>query len=344
MRKPWYGFSEHAPSIGVSWGISLVMLLGGLTASAMPVASPTPSPSPTSIDTEFLLLPSYDLERVYEQGESKTNPVRIGDEIKLRVLGIDPTLGQKSKVEVPPGTSPLNELGWEISEDLSDSLFTVAVIKAGHLTLPTLALNGPDGKYIGRTNPLNLEVVSSIDGKNPLDLVPPVGMAFPRWVIVLAMILLVLSVSGLIFGVLWWMRRKNVIKKIPVPVVPPKPEDEVALTALKELEKQALWMQGRYKQHYFRVSEVLKNYMGARYDCDAPERTASEMIQILQEKRISDRLLTTLATLFDHLDLVKFTDRVPNETESTAIIEDARRIVLTSRRPPPVLKVGPDAI
>src|SRR6185437_16115559 len=117
------------------------------------------------------------------------------------------------------------------------------------------------------------------------------------------------------------------------PAEPPKPEDEVALAAFAALEKSGVLAKGDFKKHYFRVSEILKTYVGARYGFDAPESTTQEMLQMLDRAMAAEfatdaTKLGSLIELFGQLDLVKFTDHVPAGSDSSRVVAIAREFVL----------------
>jgi hypothetical protein len=151
----------------------------------------------------------------------------------------------------------------------------------------------------------------------------------------------------------WNKSRKAAL--LAKPVEPPKPEDEVALAALAQLEKSGTLERGEFKKHYFKVSEILKNYIGARYGFDAPENTTREMMQNLREawaKELSpesgngEKRLTGLSELFVQLDRVKFTDYVPASIESQGVVGVAREFVRATRRKPVIVtpSEGPSAV
>jgi hypothetical protein len=146
-----------------------------------------------------------------------------------------------------------------------------------------------------------------------------------------------LVLGALIYWFYRWSKSNRPLP--PKPVEPPKPEDEVALTALAQLEKSGFLERGEYKKHYFGVSEILKTYIGERYGFDAPENTTREMMENLKlawarELGGDEKRLNTLGELFEQLDLVKFTDHVPEKIESQTVVSVAREFVRGTRRKP----------
>lgn len=298
-------------------------------------------PRPGELETDFLLLQAYDLER------DGNLPVKVGDRIGLKLAGLKRAGAQDAardlKVRVPPGNSSLSDQGWAILPATKDSpevfRFIAVPLKAGDLTLPSLAVVDASDKGIARSNPLPIKVESSFGASDKRELVPlraPVSISFPVWIMVLVGLLVVAIVTAIVYGIFRWSKRKRKQAAL-VPSGPPKSEDEVALLALAELEKLGLAKRGDYKRHYFRVSEILKNYIGARYRFDAPESTSREIVVYLEERKaVADGAVDSLESLLTRLDLVKFTDHVPAGPEPLVVLQDAREWVKATRRPVPV--------
>jgi hypothetical protein len=332
--------------------VASLNLASVLTSSTFSWADADPQPSPSAkLDMNFLLLPAYELEPAANPDPkvTQTPERRVGDEIVLHVADLAIPQGSSGplKIELPPGTQPLNDEGWEIftKSEGADLKLIAVPLKAGKLTLPSLAIQDAAGKSFARTNPFRVEVKSAIrpdDPKpqEPADLRPPAELAFPWWAIALMTIGALLVVGATGYSLYRWSKGK---RAIPAKVVePPKPEDEEALASLAQLEKSGALERGEFKKYYFGVSETLKRYIGRRYDFDAPENTTREMMENLRQAWARElggeqKKLTELAELFEQLDRVKFTDHVPASIESQGIVHIAREFVrATRRRPMPV--------
>jgi hypothetical protein len=320
---------------------------GVLSASAdepLPAVSPAPA-----VDPDFLLLPAFDLEPIKPLQDRK---VQVGDELLLKISGIRIPRIENAVKELNVSAAPnenLSDQGWEVTPrtsptelPASEFLLSAVPLKPGKLYLPSLALKNSAGTAVGRTNPFSVEVDSAIAKNDPKpqqpeELEPPVGLQFPWWILAL------MGLAGsLVLGLLtyalyrWYKRRKAKISLIPAVV---RTEDEIALTRLVELQQLELVRKGDFKGHYFRISEILKSYVGDRYDFDALESTTQEMIRLLEEKKSTvDTAIDRLESVFNKLDRVKFTDHLPAEEESAKLLDDAKEFVLNTRRPPTILE------
>jgi len=135
----------------------------------------------------------------------------------------------------------------------------------------------------------------------------------------------------------YYVLNKWKAKKAQLPAMV-QSEDEVAFLSLAELESQNLLAQKNFKKYYFRLSEILKVYVGSRFQLGAPESTSIEILQLLKEKRelqfgLTLCVIEQLGVLFEKLDLVKFTDFQPELEEPVQILEESRKWIRATRRP-----------
>ncbi len=346
MRKPSCASFMRATVVGsraLAWPLLLMAAVGSAGVAGAPfaasrawAASAVAAPGADAareLDQAFLTLPAHDLQLATQADRKLT----VGDRIELK-LSVPPgsvlSDAGELKYEVPPGIESLHEQGWEILAQSREGL-TVVAIKSGRLMLPSLVIRDAAGKDLARTNPVPIEILSVIPkddpkAKEPAPLRPPVGLPFPWWVLLAGALLLLALVTGVVLALKRWSDRKRA--EMPKPVLPPKPIDEQALEALAALEKQGLMKNGKYKLHYFTVSDILKLYLGGRYQFDAQESTAYEIVQHLEQNKIAtDLVIDRIEMLFERLDRVKFTDHVPAEADGGEVLADVRKLVFETR-------------
>jgi len=377
MQKPSSGFSGPAPASaaessgqdarqGLEWNArpSLWLLatcvLGLLSGEARtsaadesaiasliveddPRASPSASPT-AELDPTFLLLPALDVEIAEESQAAAKAGVRVGDGVAMKIEGAPKDQGDL-KLATPQGHESLVDQGWGIrpTKGREGALeFRAFPLKQGQLTLPTLAIKNRDGIAVARTNPFNLRVESGIAQEDPkpeeaADTLPMLGLQFPKWVWLAAGGVVLGLLALFVYGII---RLRSRVKPFSLSKIPPAelPEDEEALRALAELETQGLWIRGGHKKHVFRVSEILKRFLGRRYRFDAMECTRRELVDHLMGNLSGVDLLPRekvleVSDLFERLDQVKFTDWVPGPDESVGFLVGARALIQALRQP-----------
>ena len=114
------------------------------------------------------------------------------------------------------------------------------------------------------------------------------------------------------------------------PGPPPPPADQVALAALMRLETTPMESVERYAA----ACDVLRAYLGGRYLFDGLELTTAEMMRSLEGADLKAVGGAEIQDLLSEADLVKFARLVPGEPEARRLIEEVRRIVLSTWEPP----------
>ena len=98
-----------------------------------------------------------------------------------------------------------------------------------------------------------------------------------------------------------------VIEK-PKVIIPPHTK------ALEELEKLALkklWQEGKIKEYYTGITDILREYIYGRYGIGAAEMTSDEIMQALKRKDINEAMKGKLMEIMVLADLVKFAKENP---------------------------------
>jgi len=120
-----------------------------------------------------------------------------------------------------------------------------------------------------------------------------------------------------------WLRRP---KKLPPPP-PPRPPWDVALEALHDIRHAGLTREGRFAEHFDRVSDVLRRYLGDRYGYDGLESTTREALGALRLVNPPIADLPGIETFMRDADLVKFAQLTPSEGECLDLLARAEDIV-----------------
>ncbi len=115
------------------------------------------------------------------------------------------------------------------------------------------------------------------------------------------------------------------------PGPPPRPAHEVALERLDRLGALGFLENADNRPFYFAVSEVIRDYLGARYGFDSLELTTDELCAELRKRSGRDVVLGEIQGWLVACDLVKFAKVSPSAGESRGALESAIRIVTATR-------------
>jgi hypothetical protein len=165
----------------------------------------------------------------------------------------------------------------------------------------------PDGPKKFSLPGREVEVTSTLppdaDGKGAdlFDYQPPQEVPIRSWRLVLAL-LAVLGLSLLSFLLYrWWSNRPK--RQVVVPVLPLDVRTRKALDALKA---ENLPAHGHVKDFYFRLSEIIRGYLGERYGFEALECTSSELMASLRRLQTPGLPEDALMRFVSESDMVKY--------------------------------------
>ena len=126
---------------------------------------------------------------------------------------------------------------------------------------------------------------------------------------ILAFIILLI----VIFLIRYWLKnrtKKEIIPLIKEEIIPPH---EIALNKLEILNTQKLWQNGKVKEYYTTISEVIRTYIEEGIGTPAMEIPTKEIVDQLHQQRIETNKLEELLM---RSDLAKFAKSQPLEIEN----------------------------
>jgi len=104
------------------------------------------------------------------------------------------------------------------------------------------------------------------------------------------------------------------------------PHDE-AYQALRTLYNSSLIRDGKVKDYYFRLSEIIRRYLERRFAFAAVEKTTDEIFRDLREILLEDTLKRLIRAFLEEVDIVKFAKYLPEPREIVLINKRATEIV-----------------
>ena len=273
----------------------------------------------------------------------------VGDPINLTITAI----GRRGVAVNLPGTIELGPFSLlerkENEQDLGDGkmrrefTLVVAAYEPGEVEIPSVEVTylGNRGEIrTAKTSPIAIKIASLIANEpEPAlkDIAPPVPVQ--QRDLLLAYIaggLLAAALGGLLT---WLIVRKLRARVLMRPGPPPRPAHEIALERLDRLGAYGFLENADNRPFYFAVSEVIREYLGARFGFDSLELTTDELCAELQRTAGREVLLGEVQGWLSACDLVKFAKISPSAAEARGSLETAILIV-TSTRPRTVVADG----
>lgn len=277
----------------------------------------------------------------------------VGDPVHLEIVAI-------AKTSVPVNLPSTLELGpWtlldrkESDQALGDGrmkrlyTLTIAAYAPGEkVVVPPVEVTylGPHGDVrTARTAPVPVKIGSLIANEpEPAlkDAAPPVTVMVQNlWPAYAAGAIVAAGLGALITMLI--VRRLRA-RRGARPGPPPRPAHEVAMEKLDRLGAYGFLENADNRPFYFAVSEVIREYLGARYGFDSLELTTDELMGELRRRAGREMVLSEVEGWLAGCDLVKFAKISPTAAEARGALESAIHIVASTR--PVAVPVGVAAL
>lgn len=204
----------------------------------------------------------------------------------------------------------------------------------GEKALPDLAL-----EVLTAQGPARLAVPGptvQVEGEIPdggeatlRDIAPPVELPVRTY-----RLLVGLGVALAVFALAWLVLR-HLRRPKPEVVAPPavvEPLEVRTRRALEALLAEDLAGQGRQRELYFRLSELVRRYLGERFGFDAIDLTTEELLTALRKRPTPGLDTAAFARSSLDADLVKFAKLQPDANACKGSIDEALAMVESTTR------------
>ena len=273
--------------------------------------------------------------------------VKLGEPLTLE-LTITHSPGQRYELKTPGDLGDFDYLGQERSRvdgpvtSTTTIRVKLAAFQLGAQDTPKLQLevSDPDGTALLDAPTAKVNVVSTLPadaqskGEDLYDTKPPKELPIRSWRVLYAL-------GGLLGGALLayalYRYLKRPKKAALVPEKPPEPLHVRATTALDALAKENLPGRGEFKLYYFRLSEIVRGYLGELYKIEALESTTPELLAALRSRITPGLPVKELTEFAEGSDLIRYAKLEPSQDECKQHLELAYRIIHSTHAAQPQL-------
>jgi hypothetical protein len=216
----------------------------------------------------------------------------------------------------------------------------LSAFNLGMVTLPSVpfVVSTPEGPKRFVAPGQTLEVGSTLppdadsQGADLRDIQPPTEVAIRSWMLLWALAGL-LAAAALAYGA-WRLFQKYRSHRAAV-VELPAPLDVRTRRALDALKADDLPTKGNVKDFYFRLSEIVRGYLGERYGFDALECTSSELVAKLRRMSTPGLPEDGLLRFVSESDLVKYARAESSPDSCRAALSFGYELLDKTWPPPP---------
>jgi hypothetical protein len=208
----------------------------------------------------------------------------------------------------------------------------------GDAEIPALQVSYQESDKIQTlaTERIPVKIVTSLtpDVTDIHDIKEPVDLMVPRDLRLLAWLLLALLAALAAYLIYRKLRKEPGLVEAPI-VAPPLPAPDVeAEAALRRLVEKGLLEKGELAAFYTELAEIVKRYVGRRFEIPYLERTTSEMLSDLRPKKLATGTTSELRGILDASDLVKFAKYLPEPAHAEGTMALARSWIQKTRPSP----------
>jgi len=293
---------------------------------------------------------TYADRKTVDEGDSKPHvnanvdraKVTIGDKINYKITVDFPegmeVLPPEIKDEV--GGLAVDDLGIEESRNekgriIREIRYVLETFNTGSYIIPAFDIKyktKPETEEaVVKTPEVFIEVVTTLDedASDVRDIRPPVVIKknYFRLYYIVAIVFGVLAIAGAIMLFLYRKKQREV-EFVPEPLS----AHQIAYNELESLRALKLISEGRIKEYYYRLSNIVRCYIESRFKLMAPERTTEEF---LAEMTVTDRLAEEhkelISNFLEHCDTVKFAAYGPDIREIENAFNSAIKLVDETR-------------
>ncbi|MDR0332931.1 MAG: hypothetical protein LBI15_05650 [Dysgonamonadaceae bacterium] len=185
----------------------------------------------------------------------------------------------------------------------------------------------------GQTSTLDFEQLEINDLK-PIHKAP---FVWTDWLWILWIFLGVLLLAAILGGLFYlYLRKKNKGYFFTPPIV--IPPHVLAIREIDKLKAEKVWQQGREKEFYTKLTDILRIYMSERYGVNALEMTSGEIMNEIEKLAETDSVCENLKQILSTSDLVKFAKYKPYIDENDLSLMNAYFFVNQTREADPIEK------
>lgn len=281
-----------------------------------------------------------------EQLLARVSPesVKLGEPTTLE-LSITHAGDQRFELVTPGDLGDFEYLGQERKrvDGATSSTTTIAVklsaFQLGTLDTPPLNLEvfAPQGTATLPVPRAKVTVVSTLPpdaqtkGENLYDVRPPQEVPIRSWRLLYA--LAAILVGGALAYAVW----KYLNRPKPVVAAPEPPKEALHVRATKALDALAaenLPSKGQYKTYYFRLSEIVRGYLGELYAIEALESTTPELLAALRSRSTPGLPMEQVVAFAEASDFIRYAKLEPTLDDCKRDLELGYRIIHSTQGAP----------
>ncbi|MDO9257576.1 MAG: hypothetical protein Q7U54_18810 [Bacteroidales bacterium] len=141
------------------------------------------------------------------------------------------------------------------------------------------------------------------------------------------------AVIVLIISLIWYyLWRKRMNKPLfPVITRTQGPPWQIALQSLDSLEDKKLWQNGKIKEYYSELTDIIRHYLHEQHGIEAMEMITTEILAAYDSTGLKGDARSVLTNILMQADYVKFAKAIPLRNENELSMTYSRQFIDTTK-------------
>ena len=286
-----------------------------------------------------------------------TSSIRIGEQVMLR---LNATLPKSASIYWPAIADTLTASVEVASKSKVDTNATsrnefvtysqtilITSFDTGYHYIPPFAINysysGDSSRHelLSEGIYLNVRTVEVDTTRAIRDIRGPMQapLTFAEIAPFLAGAVIICFIIGLVWYYIW---RKRMNKPLfPVITRIQGPPWQTALQSLDLLEEQKLWQNGKIKEYYTELTDIIRHYLFQQHGIEAMEMITSEILSAYDTAGLPPDSRSILGNILIQADYAKFAKASPQRTENELSMTNSRQFIEATKPAPAPAEVKP---
>ncbi len=141
------------------------------------------------------------------------------------------------------------------------------------------------------------------------------------------------AVLGLIIALIWYYLWRKRINKPLFPVITKTqgPPWQLAIQSLDLLDDKKLWQQGKIKEYYSELTDIIRRYLHQQHGIEAMEMITSEILAAYDQATIQPDSRYLLSAILMQADFAKFAKAIPQKSENELSMANAKQFIVATK-------------
>ncbi|MBP6230055.1 MAG: hypothetical protein KA397_00155 [Paludibacteraceae bacterium] len=206
----------------------------------------------------------------------------------------------------------------------------ITSFEPGNYRIPALYFSTESQTYQTSALPFEVRALNVNPDTDTLSDIKSIMEVPFSWKMLFMWVGIALLVLALVAGIVFVLVKYVFKKKIPVLQTVKEvhiPPHIVAIEKLNKIKEEKLGQTDNVKEYYSQLSDVLREYLEARFQISAPEMTTDEIMQMVVHTPDLLVVKDTLHTLLHLSDVVKFAKYIPLQSDNDVSMVNSYFIV-----------------